>query len=94
MPDGRQPLEREAGFLSDADDELLDFQKSSKLTELYSATVPSIDSAMSSWDSSGFDAAYGSQGEAHMDVSGCASSSLGSWSWSWVGPTERLLVLS
>lgn len=62
MSDGRQPLDREAGFLSDADDELLDFQKSSKLSELYSATVPSIDSAMSSWDSSGFDAAYGSQG--------------------------------
>ncbi|XP_075883209.1 glutamate receptor-interacting protein 2-like isoform X2 [Nelusetta ayraudi] len=62
LSDGRQPLDREAGFLSDADDELLDFQKSSKLSELYSATVPSIDSAMSSWDSSGFDAAYGSQG--------------------------------
>lgn len=72
MSDGRQPLDREAGFLSDADDELLDFQKSSKLSELYSATVPSIDSAMSSWDSSGFDAAYGSQGEAREDSSQCA----------------------
>lgn len=78
MSDGRQPLDREAGFLSDADDELLDFQKSSKLSELYSATVPSIDSAMSSWDSSGFDAAYGSQGEAHKDSSQCAISFLGS----------------
>lgn len=68
MSDGRQPLDREAGFLSDADDELLDFQKTSKLSELYSATVPSIDSAMSSWDSSGFDAAYGSQGETHEDA--------------------------
>lgn len=68
MSDGRQPLDREAGFLSDVDDELLDFQKTSKLSELYSATVPSIDSAMSSWDSSGFDAAYGSQGETHMDA--------------------------
>lgn len=78
MSDGRQPLDREAGFLSDADDELLDYQKSSKLSELYSATVPSIDSAMSSWDSSGFDAAYGSQGEAHKDSSHCAISPLGS----------------
>lgn len=68
MSDGRQPLDREAGFLSDVDDELLDFQKTSKLSELYSATVPSIDSAMSSWDSSGFDAAYGSQGETHKDA--------------------------
>uniref|UniRef100_A0A3Q3X810 PDZ domain-containing protein n=1 Tax=Mola mola TaxID=94237 RepID=A0A3Q3X810_MOLML len=50
------------GFLSDVDDDLTDYQKTSKLSEVYSATVPSIDSAMSSWDSSGFDAAYGSQG--------------------------------
>uniref|UniRef100_A0A8C5DH36 Glutamate receptor-interacting protein 2-like n=1 Tax=Gouania willdenowi TaxID=441366 RepID=A0A8C5DH36_GOUWI len=52
------------GFLSDTDDDLLDFQRSSKHSEAYAATVPSIDSAMSSWDSSGFDAAYGSQGTA------------------------------
>uniref|UniRef100_A0A8C4NT93 Glutamate receptor interacting protein 2a n=1 Tax=Dicentrarchus labrax TaxID=13489 RepID=A0A8C4NT93_DICLA len=50
------------GFLSDTEDELTDFQKTSKHSEVYSATVPSIDSAMSSWDSSGFDAGYGSQG--------------------------------
>uniref|UniRef100_A0A8C4HL50 Glutamate receptor interacting protein 2a n=1 Tax=Dicentrarchus labrax TaxID=13489 RepID=A0A8C4HL50_DICLA len=40
----------EAGFLSDTEDELTDFQKTSKHSEVYSATVPSIDSAMSSWD--------------------------------------------
>ncbi|XP_056131298.1 glutamate receptor-interacting protein 2-like [Lampris incognitus] len=50
------------GFLSDTEDELTDSQKTSKHSEVYSATVPSIDSAMSSWDSSGFDAGYGSQG--------------------------------
>uniref|UniRef100_A0A8C4HQE1 Glutamate receptor interacting protein 2a n=1 Tax=Dicentrarchus labrax TaxID=13489 RepID=A0A8C4HQE1_DICLA len=60
--DGRQLPDREAGFLSDTEDELTDFQKTSKHSEVYSATVPSIDSAMSSWDSSGFDAGYGSQG--------------------------------
>lgn len=59
VSEGRQRLEREAGFLNDTDEDLADYQKSSKLSELYSATVPSIDSAMSSWDSSGFD---GSQG--------------------------------
>uniref|UniRef100_UPI003AAFD93D glutamate receptor-interacting protein 2-like n=1 Tax=Centroberyx gerrardi TaxID=166262 RepID=UPI003AAFD93D len=59
--DGRQPLEQ-AGFLSDTEDELTDSQKTSKHSEVYSATVPSIDSAMSSWDGSGFDAGYGSQG--------------------------------
>uniref|UniRef100_A0A3B4X1Q8 Glutamate receptor interacting protein 2a n=1 Tax=Seriola lalandi dorsalis TaxID=1841481 RepID=A0A3B4X1Q8_SERLL len=50
------------GFLSDTEDELTGSQKTSKHSEVYSATVPSIDSAMSSWDSSGFDAGYSSQG--------------------------------
>ncbi|XP_023154447.1 glutamate receptor-interacting protein 2 isoform X2 [Amphiprion ocellaris] len=59
--DGRH-LDREVGFLSDTEDELTDSQKTSKHSEVYSANVPSIDSAMSSWDSSGFDAGYGSQG--------------------------------
>lgn len=62
VSEGRQCLDREAGFLNNTDEDLADYQKSSKLSELYSATVPSIDSAMSSWDSSGFDAGYGSQG--------------------------------
>ncbi|KAG7228195.1 hypothetical protein INR49_013358 [Caranx melampygus] len=60
--DGRHHPEREAGFLSDTEDELTGSQKTSKHSEVYSATVPSIDSAMSSWDSSGFDAGYSSQG--------------------------------
>ncbi|XP_047424488.1 glutamate receptor-interacting protein 2-like isoform X1 [Mugil cephalus] len=60
--DSRYPPDREAGFLSDTEDDLTDSQKTSKHSEVYSATVPSIDSAMSSWDSSGFDAGYGSQG--------------------------------
>ncbi|KAF7666710.1 hypothetical protein LDENG_00096460 [Lucifuga dentata] len=58
----RQPPDREAGFLSDTEDELTDSQKTGKLSEICSATVPSIDSAMSSWDGSGFDAGYSSQG--------------------------------
>uniref|UniRef100_A0A8C4HSG3 Glutamate receptor interacting protein 2a n=1 Tax=Dicentrarchus labrax TaxID=13489 RepID=A0A8C4HSG3_DICLA len=71
--DGRQLPDREAGFLSDTEDELTDFQKTSKHSEVYSATVPSIDSAMSSWDSSGFDAGYGSQGEVTIrkDLESC-----------------------
>ncbi|XP_022594786.1 glutamate receptor-interacting protein 2-like [Seriola dumerili] len=60
--DGRHHPDREAGFLSDTEDELTGSQKTSKHSEVYSATVPSIDSAMSSWDSSGFDAGYSSQG--------------------------------
>lgn len=65
--DGRHLPEREAAFLSDTEDDLTDFQKTIKHSEVYSATVPSIDSAMSSWDSSGFDAGYSSQGEALSD---------------------------
>uniref|UniRef100_A0A673ZHQ9 Glutamate receptor interacting protein 2a n=1 Tax=Salmo trutta TaxID=8032 RepID=A0A673ZHQ9_SALTR len=53
----------QAGFLSDTEDELTDSQKTSKHSGVYSATVPSMDSAMSSWDGSGIDADYGSQGE-------------------------------
>uniref|UniRef100_A0A3B5KMZ5 PDZ domain-containing protein n=1 Tax=Xiphophorus couchianus TaxID=32473 RepID=A0A3B5KMZ5_9TELE len=52
----------QGGFLSDPEDELTDSQKTSKLSEVYSANVPSIDSAMSSWDSAAFDAGYISQG--------------------------------
>uniref|UniRef100_A0A673A762 Glutamate receptor interacting protein 2a n=1 Tax=Sphaeramia orbicularis TaxID=375764 RepID=A0A673A762_9TELE len=54
-------LRKQSAFLSDTEDELTDSQKTSKHSEVYSATVPSIDSAMSSWDGSGFDAGYSSQ---------------------------------
>nr|XP_061802229.1 glutamate receptor-interacting protein 2-like [Nerophis lumbriciformis] len=60
--DGRRVLDREIGFLSDLEDELMDSQRMGKLSEMYSATVPSIDSAMSSWDGSGCDAGFSSQG--------------------------------
>ncbi|XP_031700774.1 glutamate receptor-interacting protein 2-like isoform X1 [Anarrhichthys ocellatus] len=67
--DGQRPADREAGFLSDPEDDLTDSQKISKHSEVYSATLPSIDSAMSSWDSSGFDAGYSSQGTYHHKAS-------------------------
>uniref|UniRef100_A0A7N8Y4Y4 Glutamate receptor interacting protein 2a n=1 Tax=Mastacembelus armatus TaxID=205130 RepID=A0A7N8Y4Y4_9TELE len=66
--DGPRPPDREAGFLSDTEDELTDSQKTSKHSEIYSANVPSIDSAMSSWDSAAFDAGYSSQGEVHWTL--------------------------
>lgn len=61
----RRPPDREAGFLSDPEDELTESQKTNKHS-VYSTTVPSIDSAMSSWDSSGFDAGYITQGDAKL----------------------------
>lgn len=45
------------------EDDLTDSQQTNKLSELYSTTIPSVDSAMESWDGSGMDAGYGSQGE-------------------------------
>ncbi|XP_062418367.1 glutamate receptor-interacting protein 2-like isoform X2 [Pungitius pungitius] len=63
--DGRRPADRGGGFASDLDDNdllLADSRKTSKPLGAYSAAVPSVDSAVSSWDSSGFDAGYLSQG--------------------------------
>lgn len=48
--------------LSDNEDEMTDSQKTNKLSEIYSTTIPSVDSAMESWDGSGIDAGYSSQG--------------------------------
>ncbi|XP_043934542.1 glutamate receptor-interacting protein 2 isoform X2 [Protopterus annectens] len=48
--------------LSDPEDELPDSQKTGKLSEVYSTTIPSVDSALESWDGSGIDTGYGSQG--------------------------------
>uniref|UniRef100_A0AAZ1XVS1 PDZ domain-containing protein n=1 Tax=Oreochromis aureus TaxID=47969 RepID=A0AAZ1XVS1_OREAU len=42
------------------EDDLTDSQQTNKLSELYSTTIPSVDSAMESWDGSGLDAGYGS----------------------------------
>ncbi|XP_034259114.1 glutamate receptor-interacting protein 1 isoform X1 [Pantherophis guttatus] len=48
--------------LSDAEDDTAMTQKPGKLSEIYSTTVPSVDSAVESWDGSGMDNSYGSQG--------------------------------
>ncbi|KAJ8257948.1 hypothetical protein GJAV_G00191490 [Gymnothorax javanicus] len=48
--------------LSDRDDDVTEYPKPDKLSDMYSSTVPSLDSAAESWDSSGIDAGYGSQG--------------------------------
>uniref|UniRef100_A0A8C4TEB5 Glutamate receptor interacting protein 2 n=1 Tax=Erpetoichthys calabaricus TaxID=27687 RepID=A0A8C4TEB5_ERPCA len=52
--------------VSDPEDELTDSQKTSKLSEIYSTTIPSVDSAMESWDGSGIDGGFGSQGKAML----------------------------
>ncbi|KAJ8264809.1 hypothetical protein COCON_G00139080 [Conger conger] len=50
------------GLLSAREDDVTDFTKTDKLSDLYPSTVPSLDSATESWDGSGIDAGYGSQG--------------------------------
>ncbi|PIO31111.1 hypothetical protein AB205_0055910, partial [Aquarana catesbeiana] len=47
---------------SDPEDDLTDSQKTSKLSEIYSTTIPSVDSALESWDGSGIETGYSSQG--------------------------------
>uniref|UniRef100_A0A8D3C8N5 Glutamate receptor interacting protein 2 n=1 Tax=Scophthalmus maximus TaxID=52904 RepID=A0A8D3C8N5_SCOMX len=54
------------------DDDLTDSQQTNKLSELYSTTIPSVDSAMESWDGSGQDAGYGSQGTYNNQAVGIA----------------------
>uniref|UniRef100_H3C2H0 Glutamate receptor interacting protein 2 n=1 Tax=Tetraodon nigroviridis TaxID=99883 RepID=H3C2H0_TETNG len=54
------------------EDELTDSQQTNKLSELYSTTIPSVDSAMDSWDGSGLDAGYGSQGTYSHQAAGIA----------------------
>ncbi|XP_078270521.1 glutamate receptor-interacting protein 2 isoform X3 [Rhinoraja longicauda] len=56
--------------LSDPDDELPDLQKTSKFSKIYSNTIPSMDSAMESWDSSGMEGAFGSQSSYHHQSGG------------------------
>ncbi|XP_067907531.1 glutamate receptor-interacting protein 2 isoform X3 [Heterodontus francisci] len=58
------------GELSDPEDELPDSQKTSKLSKIHSNTIPSMDSAMESWDGSGVEGAFGSQGPYHHQAAG------------------------
>uniref|UniRef100_A0A8C5T5R1 Glutamate receptor interacting protein 2 n=1 Tax=Malurus cyaneus samueli TaxID=2593467 RepID=A0A8C5T5R1_9PASS len=65
--------------VSDPEDELTDSQKTSKLSEMYSTTIPSMDNTVESWDGSAIDAGYGSQGKPGLCFPG------GLWSV-WVLP--------
>ncbi|XP_050748289.1 glutamate receptor-interacting protein 1 isoform X5 [Gymnogyps californianus] len=52
--------------LTDAEDETPAAQKSGKLSDIYSTTVPSVDSAVESWDGSGIDTSFGNQGHSYQ----------------------------
>ncbi|GCB68084.1 hypothetical protein scyTo_0012227 [Scyliorhinus torazame] len=61
-----------AGELSDPEDELPDSLKTNRLSKIHSNTIPSMDSAMESWDSSGLEGAFGSQGPYRHQATGIA----------------------
>nr|XP_028602292.1 glutamate receptor-interacting protein 1 isoform X15 [Podarcis muralis] len=69
--------------LSDAEDDTATTQKPGKLSEIYSTTVPSVDSAVESWDGSGMDNSYGSQGP-NYQASGYNFST-----FEWRSPKQR-----
>ncbi|KAJ7398608.1 Glutamate receptor-interacting protein 2 [Pitangus sulphuratus] len=58
--------------VSDPEDELTDSQKTSKLSEIYSTAIPSVDNTVESWDGSAIDAGYGSQGTYIPQAAGIA----------------------
>ncbi|KAH0616656.1 hypothetical protein JD844_027939 [Phrynosoma platyrhinos] len=69
--------------LSDAEDDAAATQKPGKLSEIYSTTIPSVDSAVESWDGSGMDTSYGSQG-ANFQASGYNFNT-----FEWRSPKQR-----
>ncbi|KAM3833321.1 glutamate receptor-interacting protein 1 isoform 8-T8 [Vipera latastei] len=69
--------------LSDAEDDTATTQKPGKLSEIYSTTVPSVDSAVESWDGSGMDNSYGSQGPNYQ------ASGYNFNTFEWRGPKQK-----
>uniref|UniRef100_A0A8C1W8E3 Glutamate receptor interacting protein 1 n=1 Tax=Cyprinus carpio TaxID=7962 RepID=A0A8C1W8E3_CYPCA len=56
------------GRLNDLSDMEDDGQKPSKLSDIYSTTIPSVDSAVESWDGSAIDATFSTQGKCECVV--------------------------
>ncbi|KTF77204.1 hypothetical protein cypCar_00019681 [Cyprinus carpio] len=58
------------GRLNDLSDMEDDGQKPSKLSDIYSTTIPSVDSAVESWDGSAIDATFSTQAPTGFQASG------------------------
>ncbi|XP_063120387.1 glutamate receptor-interacting protein 1 isoform X13 [Rattus norvegicus] len=56
------PIPSHSSDLGDGEEDPSPIQRPGKLSDVYPSTVPSVDSAVDSWDGSGIDASYGSQG--------------------------------
>nr|XP_056702335.1 glutamate receptor-interacting protein 1 isoform X4 [Euleptes europaea] len=68
---------------SDMEEDAATTQKPGKLSEIYSTTVPSVDSAVESWDGSGIDNSYASQGPSYQ-ASGYSFNT-----FEWRSPKQR-----
>ncbi|XP_054844301.1 glutamate receptor-interacting protein 1 isoform X2 [Eublepharis macularius] len=68
---------------SDTEEDAATAQKPGKLSEIYSTTVPSVDSAVESWDGSGIDNSYGNQGP-NYQASGYSFNT-----FDWRSPKQR-----
>uniref|UniRef100_A0A8C2F5W0 Glutamate receptor interacting protein 1 n=1 Tax=Cyprinus carpio TaxID=7962 RepID=A0A8C2F5W0_CYPCA len=64
------------GRLNDLSDMEDDGQKPSKLSDIYSTTIPSVDSAVESWDGSAIDATFSTQGKCECVATIMSGSSL------------------
>uniref|UniRef100_A0A0P6JF71 Glutamate receptor-interacting protein 1 isoform 2 n=1 Tax=Heterocephalus glaber TaxID=10181 RepID=A0A0P6JF71_HETGA len=56
------PIPSHLSDLGDVEEDSSLAQKPGKLSDMYPSTVPSVDSAVDSWDGSGIEASYGNQG--------------------------------
>ncbi|XP_004415670.1 PREDICTED: glutamate receptor-interacting protein 1 isoform X1 [Odobenus rosmarus divergens] len=77
------PIASHLSDLGDVEEDPSPAQKPGKLTDTYPSTVPSVDSAVDSWNSSGIDTSYGNQG------SGFQASGYNFNTYEWRGSKQR-----
>uniref|UniRef100_A0A8D1LLQ3 Glutamate receptor interacting protein 1 n=2 Tax=Sus scrofa TaxID=9823 RepID=A0A8D1LLQ3_PIG len=77
------PVSSHLSDLGDVEEDPSPAQKPGKLTDMYPSTVPSVDSAVDSWDGSGIDASYGNQG------TGFQASGYNFNTYDWRSPKQR-----
>ncbi|EQB78422.1 glutamate receptor-interacting protein 1 isoform 8 [Camelus ferus] len=77
------PVPSHVSDLGDVEEDSSPAQKPGKLTDTYPSTVPSVDSAVDSWDGSGIEASYGSQG------TGLQASGYNFNTYDWRSPKQR-----
>ncbi|XP_044928789.1 glutamate receptor-interacting protein 1 isoform X3 [Mustela lutreola] len=77
------PMASHLSDLGDVEEDPSPGQKPGKLSDTYPSTVPSVDSAVDSWDSSGIDSSYGNQGSSFQ------ASGYNFNTYEWRGPKQR-----